>query len=67
MYSLNFVHDSVLDILVPQNSEYDVEEIISSSAFPEQEEPNNSGLFPLISQRDTLYFGKSHLESRVNH
>lgn len=66
MYSPSFVDDSVLDILVPQDSEYDVEKIISSTAISEHEESDDR-LFPFISQRDTLHFGESHLESRANH
>lgn len=57
MYSLSFVDESVLHILVPQDSEYKAEEIISSTAVAGHEEPNDSNLFPFISQRNTLHFG----------
>lgn len=67
MYDSEFIDDSVLDILVPQDSEYDVAKIISSTSFHDNGESDESRLFSFIPQRSTLHFGKLDLDAHANH
>lgn len=63
MHDSSFIDDSVVDVIVPQHSDYEVEDIIAStSSF----EPEESGLFPQIPQRGLLYFGKLKGDMPVN-
>lgn len=55
MYDSRFIDDSVVDVVVPQQSDYEVEDIITSTNAIEPEE---SGVLPQIPQRSLLYFGK---------
>lgn len=55
MLDSRFLDDSVIDVIVPQHSDYEVEDIIASTSSLEPEE---SGVFPQIPQRGLLYFGK---------
>lgn len=55
MYDSRFIDDSVVDVIVPQHSGYEVEDIIASTNAVE---PEDSGVFPKIPQRSLLYFGK---------
>lgn len=57
MYDSEFIDDSVLDILVPQDSEYDVAKLISSTNIHDNGESDASRLFSFIPQRSTLHFG----------
>lgn len=59
MDSPNFIDNSVLDILVPQDSVYDVEQLIESANSNEHAETGVCKLFPFIATRKILYFGKS--------
>lgn len=61
MYDSRFIGDSVLDVIVPQHSDHEVEEIIGSGGTVESEE---SGVFPQIPQRSHLYFGKLKSDMR---
>lgn len=67
MYDSEFVEDSILDILVPQDSEYDVAAIISSTNIHDNGESDVSKLFPFIPQRSILHFGKFDLDAYANH
>lgn len=63
MYDSRFIDDSVVDVIVPQHSDYEVEDIIASTGSLEPEE---SGVFPQIPQRGLLYFGKLRGDMPVN-
>lgn len=63
MYDSEFITDSILDILVPQDSEYDVAKIISSTNVHENGQSDSFRLFPFIPQRSILYFGKLNLDA----
>lgn len=67
MYDSEFLNDSIVDILVPQDSDYDVAEIISSTIIHDNGESDGSRLFSFIPQRNILYFGKPGLDAPVNH
>ncbi|MCJ1267260.1 hypothetical protein MMC22_007145 [Lobaria immixta] len=56
MYDSEFIDDSVLDILVPQDSEYDVAKLISSTNIHDNGESDASKLFSFVPQRSTLHF-----------
>ncbi|MCJ1465380.1 hypothetical protein MMC07_003998 [Pseudocyphellaria aurata] len=56
MYDSEFLDDSIVDILVPQDSDYDVAEIISSTINLDTGESDGSRLFSFIPQRNILYF-----------
>ena len=59
MGATDFVDTSVLDILVPQVSDVDVEELLSSAGDQACEGLDGRSLAASISQRDILYFGKT--------
>lgn len=63
MYGSESLDDLVLDILVPQASKYDVEDIINSTEVSELDEVDESSWFPSVAQRGVLYFGKLLLEA----
>lgn len=63
MYDSRFIDDSVLDVIVPQHSDHEVEDIIAST---DTVEPVESGVFPRIPQRSLLYFGKLKSDRPVN-
>lgn len=67
MHDSEFVDDSILDILVPQASEYDVAEIISSRGVHDDGESDTARFFSFISQRSILHFGKIDLDAHANH
>lgn len=67
MYDSEFVNDSILDILVPQDSEYSVAEIISSSNLQDNGGADVSRLISFIPQRSVLHFGKLDLDAGANH
>lgn len=63
MYDSRFIDDSVVDVIVPQHSDFEVKNIIASlNAL----EPEESGVFPQIPQRGLLYFGKLKYDMPVN-
>lgn len=63
MFDPRFIDDSVLDVIVPQHSDHEVEDIIAST---DTVEPEESGVFPQIPQRSLLYFGKLKNDRPVN-
>lgn len=63
MYDSRFIDDSVVDVIVPQHSDYEVEDIIASTSSLEPEEFR---VFPQIPQRGLLYFGKLRGDMLVN-
>lgn len=63
MHDSRFIDDSVVDVIVPQHSDYEVGDIIASTSALEPEE---SGVFPQIPQRGLLYFGKLKGDVPVN-
>lgn len=54
----NFIQNSLLDILIPQDSEYDIENMIKPADVNEHTELNNTRFFPFIARRNVLHFGK---------
>ena len=52
-----FVEESVLDIIIPEASQLDIEEALSSP--DDAREADAASLIPLIRQRDVLFFGVS--------
>ena len=50
-----FVDESVLDIIIPEASQLDIEEALSSPDAAN--EADAASLIPLIRQRDVLFFG----------
>lgn len=67
MHDSEFVEDSILDILIPQDSEYDVAEIIGSRGVHDDGESDTARFFSFISQRSVLHFGKIDLDALANH
>ena len=65
MDSPKFIEDSILDVLVPQDSDYDVEKLLEYADTGEHAEPGLCRLFPLIATRNMLHFGKSKLAKHV--
>lgn len=63
MYDSRFLDESIIDVIVPQHSNYEVEDIIASTSSLEPEE---FGVFPQIPQRSLLYFGKLKGDMPVN-
>ena len=59
MDAKEFVNNSILDVLVPQASNIDVEELLSSAEDQAHEGLDGRSLAASIPQRDILYFGKS--------
>lgn len=59
MESPTFIKNSALDILVPQDSVYDIEKLIESSNTNEQVESGACKLFPFVAARKMLHFGRS--------
>lgn len=47
-----FVEDSILDILIPEASQLDIEDALSSTDTADE-----SALIPTIPQRNVLFFG----------
>ena len=50
-----FVDESILDIIIPETSQLDIEEALSSP--DDAREADAASLIPLIRQRDVLFFG----------
>lgn len=67
MYDSEFLDDSILDILVPQDSECDVAAIISSTNIQDNGKSDASRFFSFIPQRSILHFGKLDLDAHANH
>lgn len=59
MDSTEFTASSIVDILVPQASHTDIEDLLGSAEFQGGEELQGPSLIPSVTQRSTLYFGKS--------
>lgn len=59
MDTTNFIDNSILDVIVPQASHIDVEELLSSAVDQVHGGLDGRSLAASILQRDILYFGKS--------
>ena len=59
MDTKDFVGNSVLDILVPQDSGVEIEELLNLAGRQVYGGLNNCSLVASIPQREVLYFGKS--------
>ena len=59
MDTTDFVKTSILDVLIPQASDINVEELLSSAEDQAHEGLDRRSLTASIPQRDILYFGKN--------
>ena len=57
MSDAEFAKNSVLDILIPETTDLDIEEALSS--IDETRESDDTALISSIPQRSLLYFGSS--------
>jgi len=63
--SAEFVESSILEAVVPSDSDFDVEDEISSWDGSTEEE--NGSVLPFLSQRQVLLFGKPTLHHVLAH
>ena len=65
MADADFVRNSILEVLIPQDQDLDIEETLRTAAEDESDGDTSPSLWSSIPQRDLLFFGESVFAPRV--
>lgn len=61
MENSNLLHDSALDILVPEDSQCNIEQAVNAAAVDSHAGSDSSRLLSFVTERDLLHFGEPSL------